>query len=264
MSSLEPFTLWPRLGLHSAQLRLGAGWCISICSLDQIFQYHCFALIASSFCYYTSRSQFCVSNGSVLFLLLYFQTTVLCFKWQMMYIGMQASLSTTQEPSWAQCTSSVLGRPSISTQYLVLSLEIFARAKSPISYIVNRIACWLVPDSWSKGCEFESPQEWWENFLLQSQLCVLTLIQCPSYPRVTAVARKRPWSFCQNCRWQVIPKHAYTFDSMKSEWADYAAVQAQCGNLVRERAHTALIREHSVTTISARWATVDWSWPRVE
>ena len=30
---------------------------------------------------------------------------------------------------------------------------------------------------------------------------------------------------------QVIPKHAYTLDPSKSEWADYAAVQAECGNL---------------------------------
>ena len=45
-------------------------------------------------------------------------------------------------------------------------------------------------------------------------------------PLVTAaVARKRPRSFCQKCRWQVTPKHAYTFDPTKSEWADYA-VQA--------------------------------------
>ena len=29
----------------------------------------------------------------------------------------------------------------------------------------------------------------------------------------------------------VTPKHAYTLDSSKSEWADYAAVQAECGNL---------------------------------
>ena len=27
------------------------------------------------------------------------------------------------------------------------------------------------------------------------------------------------------------PKHAYTFDPTKSEWADYVAVQAQCGKL---------------------------------
>ena len=50
-------------------------------------------------------------------------------------------------------------------------------------------------------------------------------------PGVTAVARKRPRSFCQKCKWQVTPKHAYTLDPTKSEWADYAAVQAECGNL---------------------------------
>ena len=60
---------------------------------------------------------------------------------------------------------------------------------------------------------------------------MLTLIQCPYHPRVTPVARKRPRSFCQKCRWQVTPKHAYTLDLLKSEWADYAAVQEECGNL---------------------------------
>ena len=48
------------------------------------------------------------------------------------------------------------------------------------------------PDSWSKGCEFKSQQEHWENFLLQGQLCVLTYIQCPFHPHVTTVAHKRP------------------------------------------------------------------------
>ena len=38
------------------------------------------------------------------------------------------------------------------------------------------------PDSWSKGCKFESRQKRRENFLLQSQLCVLTLIRCPFHP----------------------------------------------------------------------------------
>ena len=42
---------------------------------------------------------------------------------------------------------------------------------------------------------------------------------------------KRPRSFCQKCRWQSTPKHACTLDPTKSEWADYTAVQAQCGNL---------------------------------
>ena len=86
-------------------------------------------------------------------------------------------------------------------------------------------------DSWSKSCEFKSRQEQWENFLLQSQLCVLALIRCPFHPHVTAVARERPRSFCQKCRWQVTHEHAYTLDPWKSEWADYAAVQAKCENL---------------------------------
>ena len=86
------------------------------------------------------------------------------------------------------------------------------------------------PDSWSKGCEFEFRQEWWNNFLLQSELCVLTLIRCPLRPSVTAVALKTSRLFCQKCRWQVTPKHAYTLDPSKSEWADIAAVQAECEN----------------------------------
>ena len=88
-----------------------------------------------------------------------------------------------------------------------------------------------VPDSLLKGCEFESLQERWENFFSRVNFCVLIPIWCPFHPRVTAVARKTPWSFCQKCRWQVTPKHIYTLDPSKLEWADYAAVQAECGNL---------------------------------
>ena len=40
-------------------------------------------------------------------------------------------------------------------------------------------------------------------------LCWL-LFRYPFHPRVTAVARKRPRSFCQKRRWQVTAKHAYT------------------------------------------------------
>ena len=52
------------------------------------------------------------------------------------------------------------------------------------------------------------------------------LIRCQLHARVTAVARKRPWSICQKCRWQATSKQAYTLDPRKSDWADYAAVQA--------------------------------------
>ena len=60
---------------------------------------------------------------------------------------------------------------------------------------------------------------------LESTLCAdsyaVTVAPC-----VTAVARKRHQPFCQKCRWQVTPKDADTFDPTKSEWTDYAAVQA--------------------------------------
>ena len=36
------------------------------------------------------------------------------------------------------------------------------------------------------------------------------LFRYPFHPRVTAVARKKSWSFCQKCRWQVTAEHAYT------------------------------------------------------
>ena len=60
---------------------------------------------------------------------------------------------------------------------------------------------------------------------------MLTLIWCPFHSRVTAMARKRPQSLCQKCGWQVTPKLEYTLDPTKTEWADYAAVQALDGNL---------------------------------
>ena len=75
-------------------------------------------------------------------------------------------------------------------------------------------------------------------------------------PRVTAVARKRLRSFCQKCRWQVTPQHAYFFDSTKSEWADYAAVQAQCENL----AGNELTRNSSGNTRSQSFQLAEPLW----
>ena len=53
--------------------------------------------------------------------------------------------------------------------------------------------CWdsllvRAPDLRLKGCEFKSQQEQRENFLLQSRLCVITLIRCPFHPHVTAIS----------------------------------------------------------------------------
>ena len=45
-----------------------------------------------------------------------------------------------------------------------------------------------------------------DSYLLSVPSCVTA---------VSAVACKRPWSFCQKCRWRVPLKHACTLDSMK-------------------------------------------------
>ena len=66
------------------------------------------------------------------------------------------------------------------------------------------------PGSWSKGHGFKSPLKQLENFLLQCQLSMTLYFSIRSTPCVTTVARKRPQSFCQNCRWQVTDKYACT------------------------------------------------------
>ena len=77
------------------------------------------------------------------------------------------------------------------------------------------------------------PLERREIFLLKKLTFCADSWSVSVSPPVTALARKRPRSFCQKSRWhcRFTPKHAYTLDPPKSEWADYAAVQAECGNL---------------------------------
>ena len=87
-----------------------------------------------------------------------------------------------------------------------------------------RIACWLERWTGDQKVTSSNPSRSGRSIFFSSQLRVLTLIRCLFHPCVTAVACKRPRSFCRKCRWQVIPKHAYTFDPTKSEWADYTAV----------------------------------------
>ena len=57
--------------------------------------------------------------------------------------------------------------------------------------------------------EFSSPE---------SALCAGSYL-VSFHSRVTAVAHKRFRSFCQKRRLQITPKHAYTLDPMKLEWA---------------------------------------------
>ena len=98
------------------------------------------------------------------------------------------------------------------------------------SFVVAGTACWLQRRTRARKIVSSNPGRSGRRIFF-SRVCVLTLIRCPFQPSVTAVARKRPRSFCQKCRWQITPRHAYTFDPTKSGWADYSAVQADCGNL---------------------------------
>ena len=93
------------------------------------------------------------------------------------------------------------------------------------------IACWLQHGTHDgKAASLNPGRSSRRTFFSRSALCADSYsVSVP--PCVTAVACRRPRSFCQKCRWQVTPKHAYTLDSTKSGWADYAAVQALCGNL---------------------------------
>ena len=73
------------------------------------------------------------------------------------------------------------------------------------------IAQWL--DRWTRDWKVAGSNPCWSGgrifFSRVNFLCWL-LFRYPFHPHVTAVARKRPRSFCQKCRWQVTAKHAYT------------------------------------------------------
>ena len=66
------------------------------------------------------------------------------------------------------------------------------------------------PDSLSKRRRFESLQKQRRIFFSGVSFLCRLLFRYPFRPRVTAVARKRPRSFCQKCRWQVTAKYACT------------------------------------------------------
>ena len=114
-----------------------------------------------------------------------------------------------QNPSAFYHIISICHHPTI-LEYLVIITLLQTLRGSQDSLFVR------APDSWSKGCRFKSRQERQENFLLQSQLCVLTLIWCLFC--VTGVACKRPRSFCQKCVWQLAPKQEHTLGPTKLEW----------------------------------------------
>ena len=97
---------------------------------------------------------------------------------------------------------------------------------------------------------------------LESTLCADSyLVSIPPLYYCTVLARKRSLSFCQKWRWQVTPKHAYTFWPNRVGMGWFCCCPGIVWEPVRKQAHTQLVREHLVTVITACWANVDWSWP---
>ena len=112
------------------------------------------------------------------------------------------------------------------------------------------IACWLQRWTHDGKVVSSNPGRRGRRMFFSSQLCVLTLIWCPFHPCVTTVAHKRPGSFCQKCRWQVIPKHAYPWPiEVGVGWLCHCPDRVL--ESIRKWAHTQLIGEHSVTVVSS-------------
>ena len=57
------------------------------------------------------------------------------------------------------------------------------------------------------------------------------LFQYPFHPRVTTMTRKRPRTFCQKCRCRLHLNMHTPLTQRSWSGADYATVQAKCGNL---------------------------------
>ena len=97
-------------------------------------------------------------------------------------------------------------------------------------------------DSWS--FEFESQRERWENFLLNLQWHVKDPVHSAKsaggrlHLNMHAPLTKQSWCGL------IMPLSRHSWES------------------IRKWAHMQLVREHLVTIVSARWATVDWSWPK--
>ena len=78
-------------------------------------------------------------------------------------------------------------------------------------YLVGaRVACWLEHRTRDWKVASSNPSRSSKKIFFSRVNFMCWLIRSPFHPRVTVVACTRPRSFCQKCRWQVTPKHAYT------------------------------------------------------
>ena len=75
-----------------------------------------------------------------------------------------------------------------------------------ILYIYPGIACWLDRQTRDQKVASSNPgRSSGRIFFSRVNFVCWLLFDVCSTPHVTAVARKRPQSFCQKCRWQVTP-----------------------------------------------------------
>ena len=90
---------------------------------------------------------------------------------------------------------------------------------------------------------------------------MLALTRCPLHPRVTAVARKRPRSFCQSAGGRL---HLNTHTSLTQ--GSQSGLPCRCPGIVWEpigkRAHTQLVRE--IRSQSSQLAEQLWTDPGVK
>ena len=100
-----------------------------------------------------------------------------------------------------------------------------------VGKITCGIACWI--ERWThdwKVASLNPCRSGRRMFFSRVNFVCCLLFSVRSTPELPWWHIKDP-GHCQKCRWQVTPKHMYTLDPSKSEWADYATVQAECGNL---------------------------------
>ena len=91
--------------------------------------------------------------------------------------------------------------PDFSLAYYWDRLVTITALRSRIRFPgAEHIAFWLERRTRDRKVANSNPGRSGGRIFFSSQLCVLTLIRCSFHPRVTAVARIKPRSFCQKCR----------------------------------------------------------------
>ena len=103
----------------------------------------------------------------------------------------------------------------------------------PLHFFPNPwIACWLERRARHRKVASSNPgRSGGRIFLSRVNFVCWLLFGVRSTPSLPQWHAKDFGHSAKSADGRLPPKHAYTLDPTKSEWADYVAVQAQCGNL---------------------------------